>query len=120
MWSSTIALIAAASVAVTTSPSGANVQVALFGRSSADDRQDILKVVATPPDGTTSLAGSVVTLKALIDGVWTQVGPDDSVLNSRGKVRIAVRDHNGDRVTKYRAKIAEPTQTVSTNRLRLR
>lgn len=93
---------------------------ALTGRSSKDGKLDVLKVTASTPGGTGPLKGSPVSLKAKIDGVWANVGPGDQGLNARGRVRIEVRDRNGDRVTKYRATIEEPGAYVLTNVARLR
>ncbi|HWJ80726.1 MAG TPA: hypothetical protein VNS55_00710 [Nocardioides sp.] len=83
------------------------VSAALSGHSSRDGRKDILKVSATTADGGSALTGTPVTLMAKIDGSWVHVGPTGVVLDSSGKAKVAVRDRNGDNVTKYKAMIEE-------------
>ncbi|WP_344772163.1 Ig-like domain-containing protein [Nocardioides panacisoli] len=98
------------------------VDASLSGQSSQDGKKDILKVTATTADGGSALTGTPVTLMAKINGHWTHVGIGGDVLNSNGKVKITVKDRNGDHVTKYKAMIDEHgrNQATTTNKARVR
>ncbi|WP_344772164.1 Ig-like domain-containing protein [Nocardioides panacisoli] len=99
-----------------------HVDASLSGQSSQDGKKDILKVTATTADGGSALTGTPVTLMAKINGNWTHVGIGGDVLNSNGKVKITVKDRNGDHVTKYKAFIDEHgrNEAAVTNKARVR
>jgi hypothetical protein len=59
-------------------------------------------------------AGANVRLQKKTSNGWKQVGPAQK-LNSSGDRSFSVKDKNGNKVTKYRAKVSATVDTTSDN-----
>lgn len=79
-----------------------DIKVNLSGRNSENRKRDILNIT-TSSDA--DLTGDSVILQKKVDGVWKRVGAKGKTLDADGEARFSVRDRNGNKVTKYRAKV---------------
>jgi hypothetical protein len=82
----------------------ATINVKLTGKNASNNR-DRLKV-----DAPSIAAQATVRLQKKVNGVWKKVGPTET-LNAFGNKVFKVKDKNGNKVTKYRAKVSPTTTT---------
>lgn len=92
------------------------IQVAMTGKSSFNKNGkpiDVLKITATTVGSTLPVTGAPVHLMAKIDGVWTEIGKGDRVLDSSGKVTFYTKDRTPNGGTKYQAVVDEADTTAA-------
>jgi hypothetical protein len=84
-------------------PPKSAIDVRLRGKNRGN--KDVLRV-----NGPTKAAGAVVRLQKKTANGWKNIS-QAKVLNSVGNKKFVVRDKNGNKVTKYRAKVAATVDT---------